>query len=102
MYTDILDICPEADELRTMRFCDRYFIQPILDGRCVTLYMSTIPTMAPARRELRNCHEISRNIWVPGEALEEIKHFDFCPASGRLCVMTKSNVIYVVDYLMPI
>ena len=100
MHSAVMDFCPEPG---TMRFCDNYIIQPLLSPHSgVMLCTITIPTMTLSRRHVEPLTEVQTLFWKPREAEEKISHFDFCPASGRLCVMTKKDVIHVVDYLLPI
>lgn len=100
MHSAVMDFCPEPG---TMRFCDNYIIQPLLSPHSgVMLCTMTIPTTTLSRRHVEPLTEVQTLFWKPREAEEKISHFDFCPASGRLCVMTKKDVIHVVDYLLPI
>jgi hypothetical protein len=101
-HTDDLQFWPHAEELGTLRFCDSALIQPFMDVHNVMLHMTTICTVAGTQSIFQLYGDWGGAIWNPSGTQEKRKHFDLCPASGRLCVMTRDNEVRVVDYLEPI
>jgi hypothetical protein len=94
----ISDIQGRADRFGSMFFCDKYLSQSWTDGSGVFLNLSEIPNVSLARGGLSN--STATKLWST-EGANKILLFDFCPASGRLCVMTTAHEIRIIDYLIP-
>jgi hypothetical protein len=78
----------------SMRFCAKYWTQSWRDGHNVMLGLSKVSDDSLADGGYSN--SATTKLWTTDD---RILFFDFCPASGRLCVITDNHEIRVIDFL---
>ncbi|KAF8064036.1 hypothetical protein FPV67DRAFT_199187 [Lyophyllum atratum] len=91
----------ERHGLPIMRFCDQYTTQLWSKDNQLFLTLSLIPTQTVATRGRFGTFKVI-NLW--GKAshdLDDMLDYALCPATGRLCVLTRESEFLIIDYLAP-
>jgi len=83
-----------------MGFCDKYLAQSWAGSNSVVLSLSEVSDTSLARGGPRDLTTVK--LWASSKNSDRIRHFSFCPGSGKLCVMTMGDEIRIIDYLIPV